>query len=424
MPRFFKFILYAIAAIILVGCASSKKSAVPRNLEMIYDPLSSSLHPRYSVYNNTDSSSVVVGEIISHELLYNNAVDENRLTARLKVKCNLYDLDKKERITDSITAQFVFEKKPSKKYNLVEIPLKSFKGNKYVLEIITEDQNRNSNQYTFLKLDRIEGATLCNFGFRDTLSNKLMVNPDINNWNFTIDNYKYDFDSLNVFFFKKSMHIPLPPNQNDSLNYNFITEDSSWVCYLDSVKYENFEKEGSYYFTLNDKPIKGFVLNQFGDLFPNINKPEDLIKPLQYLGLQDTISCSDSLGKSTKYTVDKFWLNIAQNVDRSRDLVKLFYNRVVNANKYFTSFTEGWQTDRGMIYIVYGIPDYIFKSDTEEKWIYSPIDLGPGFSFTFTYYENPFSLNHYVLKREKLKDTGWDSVIRMWEKGEIIYYQK
>ncbi|MFW5721273.1 MAG: GWxTD domain-containing protein, partial [Bacteroidota bacterium] len=108
-------------------------------------------------------------------------------------------------------------------------------------------------------------------------------------------------------------------------------------------------------------------------------------------------------------------------MERSRELIKLFYNRVFFANVYFTSHVEGWRTDRGMIYIIYGLPDYIYKSGEEERWIYHPDPMGPGITFYFSYQQNPYSLNHYILNRDKIKFSEWETFIELWNSGEIYY---
>jgi GWxTD domain-containing protein len=46
-----------------------------------------------------------------------------------------------------------------------------------------------------------------------------------------------------------------------------------------------------------------------------------------------------------------------------------YYNRVAYANQQFGHYIDGWKTDRGMIYILYGQPDYIDRHpvDVESK---------------------------------------------------------
>ncbi|MCG8410379.1 MAG: GWxTD domain-containing protein [Bacteroidales bacterium] len=423
MSKYIRIVLGLFIVISFIGCLPEKKMPIPRNLEMIYNPTTSSLYPEYSFYNIDDSTSILVGQIASNKLLYNNAAYKNKLTSRVKVIYSLYNLDKKNRLVDSLATNFIFEKDISQEYHSIEIPVRAKLGKDYILEIITRDLNRKNENYTFLKIER-SSSTLQDFLLRDSASYNLIVKPELNFVKeFTVEHYKNNYDSLNVFFFKKNNAIPAFPESNDSIQYNYVKSDSSWVCYLDSIKYESYTQEGNYYFTNKSVPKGGFVFSYFGPDFPNVNTVDKMIKPLAYIGFNDTTLCPDSIGR-LKLAIDSFWLQRASNVDRARDLIQLFYNRVIMANKYFTSFVEGWQTDRGMIYITYGIPDYVFKSDLEEKWIYSPIDLGTGISFTFKYKKNPFSLNHYELDRKKLKDAAWDSVLQKWELGEIIYYQK
>ncbi len=418
--------------LVLISCKVSKNTSIPRNLERIYDPVSSSIHPEIEVYNTSDTSSVIVEKIYSKELLYNHANSENKLMARVKIIYNLYDLNNKQRLTDSLTTTFHFEKNERVKYHIIEIPINSNIGYDYFLEIITIDQNRKNNQYSFKRIDRTDEYSNRDFMIYNKNNDEIILNPYIRkNVPFGIKHYNKELDSLQVLFFLNSTRVPQVPYEDDTIKEDLGIADTSWTCYTDSINYLNFSGEGVYYFTdkiQNEREIKdqmnGFAMYNFGKPFPVIQTPEDLIKPLTYLGLKDTISSTDTIGKYTKLAVDNFWLARANNTQRSRELLRVYYKRVLYSNIYFTSYKEGWQTDRGMIYIVYGLPDYIFKSGQEEKWIYNPSGIGPGISFTFNYFKNPVNLNHYLLDREKLKATGWDEAVKIWNNGEVFYYQK
>ncbi len=413
---------FLIIILIDVSCKSNKDT-IPRNLEMIYNPIRSSIHPEYRVYNTSDSTSIIAGKIKNSELLFNQANDENKLLARIKVECNLYDLNKKEKLIDSSVHFFNYERNSEIQFRNIEIPFNSILGEILILEIITTDLNRKSIQFSFLYVDRSEGKMLQDFILKNRINQQLITKNVYNNDTlFEIDSYNEKYDSLNVFFFNSNYEIPKPPEEIHDVEYSFTEYDTSWVEYTDSIRYEHFFKEGLYYITNRDVPANGFTLLNFGSEFPKVKTPKELLGPLQYFGLQDTLK-QDSTGRYSKLLVDNFWLERANNINKSRELLQKFYNRVMFANLYFTSFMEGWKTDRGMIYIIYGQPDYVFKSDEEERWIYNPIDLGPGYGFVFKYYANPFSLNHYVLDREKAKSTGWEEAINIWLKGEVNYYQ-
>ena len=48
-----------------------------------------------------------------------------------------------------------------------------------------------------------------------------------------------------------------------------------------------------------------------------------------------------------RQAVDGFWIERAANEERTRMLIRKYYTRVQDANRFFSSYTEGWRTDRG-----------------------------------------------------------------------------
>ncbi len=427
MSNLLKYLSIVLVILMAVTCKVSQKTTVPRNLEQIYDPASSSIHPKIKMYNTSDTSSLIVERIYTKELLFNQANKENKLLARIQVIYNLYDLNNKQKLVDSATTTFNFEKENSTLYHDIEIQVHSKISNKYILEVITTDLNRNSNQYWFLSVDRTDENNPNDFLLYNRLNNQLLTELYINKpMQISIEHYKDDLDSMYLFFFPNNFSAAVVPYQEDTLQENFTFYDTTWVCSADSVNYADFNEEGIYYFSKYpyvDFSQPGFALFNFGSGFPMIKTPDDLAQPTVYLGGTDTIASIDSTGKLTKLAVDNFWLQKENNMDKSRELLKAYYNRVMFANIYFTSYKEGWQTDRGMIYIIYGMPDYLFKSGDEERWIYNPNGIGPGIEFKFNHTKHPLTLNHFVLDRDKLKTTGWNEAVKLWNTGEVFYYQ-
>jgi len=423
-----KIINLLMLVLIAYSCNISQRTTAPRNLERIYDPSSSRIHPQIKVHNYTDSTSLLIELLKTKELLFNQANSENKLLSQVRVIYNLYDLNNRQSLVDSSTTTFKFEKDAEKKNERIEIEINSSTGNNYLLEVITTDLNRNSTAYSFLRIDRTKENGSLDYIFFNKDNDKsyldFYLKPE---QHFGLKHYKKNIDSLFISFFEYDFSVPLAPYKLDTLIDNIEIPDTNWVCYLDSINYKNFNKEGIYYFSESENQkitSNGLSLFNFGNKFPVIRTPEELAKPLEYLGGLDSTTAYDSTGKLLKLAIDNFWLEKANNMDKSRELVKAYYNRVMLANKYFTSYKKGWQTDRGMIYIVYGLPDYLFKSGDEERWIYNPQGIGTGIEFSFKYKESPFTYNHFVLDRDKIKVTGWDDAIEMWNKGEIIYFQK
>ena len=97
-----------------------------------------------------------------------------------------------------------------------------------------------------------------------------------------------------------------------------------------------------------------------------------MLLPMYYLMNADYYEFeSFSEEEKIKYTKD-YWNNSSD-----KQLLKEFYKRVLHVNKkYGYLSTEGWETDRGRIYIIYGEPHIIDESYqdkmgyTYKKWVY------------------------------------------------------
>ena len=124
--------------------------------------------------------------------------------------------------------------------------------------------------------------------------------------------------------------------------------------------------------------------------------------------------------ESKKLAVDNFWLNVTGNPDRGRKIVRHFYGRVEEANRYFSSYVEGWKSDRGMIFIVYGPPDVVYKNSNAESWTYGEEGNITSVNFTFYKADNPFSDNDFRLSRSVIYKNSWFHAVDAWRQG-IVY---
>jgi GWxTD domain-containing protein len=115
--------------------------------------------------------------------------------------------------------------------------------------------------------------------------------------------------------------------------------------------------------------------------------------------------------------IDGFWISRGGNAEKSRLLIRHYYNRVQEANTLFTSFVEGWRTDRGMIYIVFGIPNTVYRNSSTETWIYGTPNSTLALNFLFTRVNNPFSDNDLVLSRSPIYESNWYRAVETWRQG-------
>lgn len=74
-----------------------------------------------------------------------------------------------------------------------------------------------------------------------------------------------------------------------------------------------------------------------------------------------------------------FWKNLdpSPNTDKNEALDE-YYKRIEYANKNYKGYSDGWLTDKGQVFIIYGQPNSISSSNssyqsrvTYEKWVYS-----------------------------------------------------
>ena len=86
---------------------------------------------------------------------------------------------------------------------------------------------------------------------------------------------------------------------------------------------------------------------------------------------------------------------------------------------------------RGMIYIIYGPPDKVYKTTEGENWGYrKPViksSWGGRYSvkeeylfFNFKKRDNLYSDNDYYLSRNETLVTYWDKAIASWRKGVVF----
>ena len=191
-----------------------------------------------------------------------------------------------------------------------------------------------------------------------------------------------------------------------------------------------FPKKGIYFISVGREIKEGYTFMNFGSTFPAMTEPYVMIEPLAYLASPDEVSTISSSVKP-KAALDDFWIKCGGNVEKARELIRIYYTRVLYSNYYFTSYKEGWRSDRGMIFIIYGPPDKVYKTSEGENWGYRKPVIKSTWGgrvhlkeeylfFNFKKKDNIFSDNDYYLSRSETPVTRWDQAILSWRKG-IVY---
>ncbi len=175
--------------------------------------------------------------------------------------------------------------------------------------------------------------------------------------------------------------------------------------------------EGGLYFVQTDSSnLQGLAFRVVDQHFPKVAKVEDMIATLRYFTTRSEWT-KLSLAVNKKKALDNFWLQVTKSEQRARRIIKNYFRHVELANTYFSGYKEGWKTDMGMVYIIYGPPDEVFRNASTELWVYNKNDNFGKMRYSFSKVPNLFSNNHYVLNREKGYQNNWFRAVDLWRKG-------
>lgn len=405
-----------------MSCKGPLKVAVDRNFANIYNPGTSKLHPDYNIFHNSDDSSDLIVKIFPVELLYGPGTREGMYIAKVKIEYALKDIgeDNKEAPADSGSYQYSFIREGVEKRFITRIPLKTEKGKIYELKIKATDLIRKDENQRFLMIDKRSEFSQQNFLVMNGTRNMLYFAPYVlGNNTFTIKYRNDNYSKMYVSYYGSEGPLPRPSFSPASERQFFEIPDSIWILpFYTGLKYM-LKYEGIYHFQLDTTIDEGLTIFNFGNNYPKIKKPEQLVGPIAYLA---TSAEYNKLKDATnqKLAFDNYWLNKTDNIDKARELIRIYYNRVYFANYYFTSYKPGWKTDRGMVYIIYGPPQALYRNDKQEKWVYYYKSFSSSITFTFNYYPSPYATNNYVLQRSESHEWHWREAIDSWRSGEVF----
>lgn len=405
------------------SCKSKVYTFSTTNFAYLYQPAELLIRPDFLLHHINDDSSVVYFKIRKEDFLYARCTTSQQFESNIQIRYVVvphYELP--GQILDSGTIYIKEPKTDITGYLVGKIPLVLRPGNEirnYLVAITIRDINRNLEYPYFLQADRKDKFTgqyylatdsTGNIYFEPTvrIHDKLCVNHSTGN------NKK-----LIVRYIDAQFPIALPPfsTENESIH----ADDFKIIGFTDSLTgCFTFEKSGMYIFQLDSNSIEGYYVTATKSDFPLVNKRHQLVEPLRYLTTQKEFSdMQASHPDSIKYLADQFWLARAGSVERARNLVKAYYSRVQRANELFTSFKEGWKTDRGMIYIVFGPPNVVYRYSDREVWIYGDDSSALQYRFTFTRVRLPFSGFYHVLERNENYRFIWGQAVDAWRNGRI-----
>lgn len=413
------------------SCKTTQQTVDNKDLSYLYNPTKNPINPQYNIINKTDELSELSVRFSTSDLFFSEANPQGVATASILITVKLYSISQGKALADTAVLDLSIVKDTGRQEYVYNLPLKVEKGVEYVAEVKILDRLRlivaqdfvefntlsYNNRYNF----RVEG----HFDKNELFSSVLRIDEYVN-----LLYSRGHIDSLYISFYKSFREVPDPPSMllpEKTLDYDPLQFVA--IPYSDSLPMM-FPKEGIYLCSIARNIKDGFTFLNLGSTYPKVTTPEKMIEPLIYLTSQDELAELKSAAKP-KAALDDFWIKCGGNVDKARELIRIFYTRVLYSNYYFTSYKDGWRSERGMIYIIYGPPDKVYKTADGESWGYKkPViksKWGGRYAVTDSYLffnfkkrENIFSDNDFYLSRSETLVTFWDKAIASWRKGIVF----
>lgn len=281
------------------------------------------------------------------------------------------------------------------------------------MQILTFNISNNDKEINFKMVDRITNTSNISYSFFPHKSNTTF--PLLDQYckqNDTLQFHSSSTDSITVQHFSTTDSIALPPMFLGDNPY-YKKQKTETFPIASNSKFIT-EKTGLYVFSTAKSNSK-FSIVCHNTKFPNFTKPNELINALHYILTNE--ERSNLLNTpNPKEALDEFLINLTGDKNIAKDIVKNYFKRATEANKLFTNTKEGWKTDKGMVYIIFGKPDRVYYENGHEDWAYEKNSLYNELNFYFEYNNTN---EGYSFDLERLKDYQeiWNSIVDKWRRG-------
>ncbi len=415
----------AILIISLPGCLGTQDTvSTPSQYSALYNPSQFSINSDFQIYHISDDLSSLYIRLFTKELLFSEANPQAEYRALVDINLLMYELDEEGTIvarSDSITFRLKLDRDDEAStafFTSKVITVKS--GKQYMMRIETKDVQRGANGLQHLYIDKRDKFSAQNFSVVSARTGyprflDYMSEGEIFQIKYRVPGY----DSIFLDYFRNIYDLPRPMLTVGSPSfYEQIPDTTYRIPWNDSTIF-TLPDRGMYHFRVDSLNSQGVTLHNFGPDFPQVKSETSLLEPTFYIAtLTEYSNLRDA--RNLKRAIDEFWLQRTNSVERSRELIRIYYNRVLYSNLYFTSNREGWKTDRGMVFILFGPPDRIKLSAVDERWYYISRKQGRVIEFIFNRVPGQYSNHDLIWKKNTQTMQYVSSAVSSWRAGKVF----
>lgn len=471
--RFYIYFFIAGFVIALSGCKTSEYANVNTGDMAVYQPgLPNFTMGAYSVINSNETTGLnVYLDIPYNSLIFKSNQEKNNFDSKIRIVIQITRTDTQpaQQHSQSFSREIIVPKyqetQSLKKYHF-QYKILAHPGNYRVEAVVSDQHTQKYVQHVVvctipdIKKESIATGSLSLLGKGNSKKNPKNANfhPEVNyNLTQSVDSlkasiqlylkssdnnsklvmqlYRFRTDTLPAkppFYISPSHgslgYIGIQYNKRDTIqtvdrqlnglkgavSVDFILPHLKAGTYR--VKITGEKKDSTIFYKARDFSIKGIGFPDIRTIYEMADAMCYITYPKEYKKLMSHHS-ADSL----KMAFDALWGKLIPNKSKAQSVINTYYSRVVQANKLFSNYKEGWKTDPGMIYIVYGPPDYTEQNIDGMTWYYSSISNNT-MAFYFRKiieYSRYFPFNHYILIRNIGYQQSYISQIEDWRTGYI-----
>lgn len=417
----FSKILYSFFLFVFIylsACTSQKINQ--SSTDRLYKKDNNELNSKYTVYHINDSVSQLFYEISNENLIYKKSDTSLSFYCDVKLLLKISTEENLSSVIDTASIRIVDKQTDAIVKQLKgDLYFKLKKGSNYYIDINVLDNYKktiyNHNLFTNKESINSRQNFLVYNPRQEVLFNSYYKPDDV----VYLQSFRNKEKLYEVDYFKSKFKLALPPFSTEQMQRFSYKPDSTFSVYEKNGLIElALPQKGFFHLKTNNETKEGITFFVYESSYPKIKNTEQMILATRYImAKKEFDNCM--FAEDKKGAIDKFWLDIAGSNERAKELIKKYYGRVQEANKLFSSFQEGWKTDRGMIYIVFGAPNQVTKRKNGEVWTYGEVGNPRSIVFSFIKVINPFTDNDYYLERSEIFKAPWYEAVDMWRQGRI-----
>lgn len=421
-----KALLPAIALLLLAACGSSPQAMQRNNQVALYGKGTSQLRLSARVHHNTPEHSTVYYKLNTRDLLYKSDGGGGPYRAVVRITYESYaDWGSKQLLDSASTLVQDKSMDTNEDRELIgSMDLRRNESRSFIVRVSARDLNRDNESSIVIKVER-DGIGSRQYFMPSDTSNGLPLFDDhlVAGKVVQVRCETLAGRTLLGSHHANSPGLPGPVFSGSITNNTDPAPDSTFSIAVGSNGRFVFAplRPGIYHFRSDTSAAAvrdGFTLFVLDQCYPWVDQAPDMLKPLRYItSMQEfeRLSKADDVRKA----VERFWMDAAGDRERAREAIRIYYARVENSNRHFSALVEGWRTDRGLVHIIFGTPTTIYKSETNETWIYGEENNLMSLTFTFVKRKSAFSDNDLVLERDPMLKGAWYRNVESWRNGRV-----